>query len=255
MSATASMETPPQREMGFLDHLDELRRRIISGLAGIVVASIGVSFFINEIVERILLRPAIEAGLRLQNLRPFGQAFLYFKLIFICGFIIGFPWVLWNLWRFVAPGLYEHERRWARQITVWTSICFLAGVVFAYFGMIPSMMAFARSFGSAQIENIIDVNEYLGFFATVILASGLIFELPMIMYVLARAGIVTPQFLSTYRRHAVIVILIIAAVLTPTPDPINQLFFATPLYILYELSIVISKFAVKRRTVATGDHQ
>lgn len=249
------METPPQREMGFLDHLDELRRRIISGLAGIVVASIGVSFFINDIVERILLHPAIEAGLRLQNLRPFGQAFLYFKLIFICGFIIGFPWVLWNLWRFVAPGLYEHERRWARQITVWTSICFLAGVVFAYFGMIPSMMAFARSFGSAQIENIIDVNEYLGFFATVILASGLIFELPMIMYVLARAGIVTPQFLSTYRRHAVIVILIIAAVLTPTPDPINQLFFATPLYILYELSIVISKFAVKRRTVATGDHQ
>jgi sec-independent protein translocase protein TatC len=241
--------------MGFLDHLDELRRRIISGLAGIVVASIGVSFFINDIVERILLHPAIEAGLRLQNLRPFGQAFLYFKLIFICGFIIGFPWVLWNLWRFVAPGLYEHERRWARQITVWTSICFLAGVVFAYFGMIPSMMAFARSFGSAQIENIIDVNEYLGFFATVILASGLIFELPMIMYVLARAGIVTPQFLSTYRRHAVIVILIIAAVLTPTPDPINQLFFATPLYILYELSIVISKFAVKRRTVATGDHQ
>ncbi len=249
------METPPQREMGFLDHLDELRRRIISGLAGIVVASIGVSFFINEIVERILLRPAIEAGLRLQNLRPFGQAFLYFKLIFICGFIIGFPWVLWNLWRFVAPGLYEHERRWARQITVWTSICFLAGIAFAYFGMIPSMMAFARSFGSAQIENIIDVNEYLGFFATVILASGLIFELPMIMYVLARAGIVTPQFLSTYRRHAIIVILIIAAVLTPTPDPINQLFFATPLYILYELSIVISKFAVKRRTVATGDQQ
>ncbi|GBD04691.1 Sec-independent protein translocase protein TatC [bacterium HR20] len=249
------METPPQREMGFLDHLDELRRRIISGLAGIVVASIGVSFFINDIVERILLRPAVEAGLRLQNLRPFGQAFLYFKLIFICGFIIGFPWVLWNLWRFVAPGLYEHERRWARQITVWTSICFLAGVAFAYFGMIPSMMAFAKSFGSAQIENIIDVNEYLGFFATVILASGLIFELPMIMYVLARAGIVTPKFLSTYRRHAIIVILIIAAVLTPTPDPINQLFFATPLYILYELSIVISKFAVKRRAVATGDQQ
>lgn len=249
------METVPQREMGFLDHLDELRRRIISSLAGIVVAAIGVSFFINDIVERILLRPAIEAGLRLQNLRPFGQAFLYFKLIFICGFIIGFPWVLWNLWRFVAPGLYEHERRWARQITAWTSICFLAGVAFAYFGMIPSMMAFARSFGSSQIENIIDVNEYLGFFATVILASGLIFELPMIMYVLARAGIVTPTFLSTYRRHAIVVILIVAAVLTPTPDPINQLFFSTPLYVLYELSIVISKFAVKRRAVATSDQQ
>lgn len=249
------METVPQREMGFLDHLDELRRRIISSLAGIVVAAIGVSFFINDIVERILLRPAIEAGLRLQNLRPFGQAFLYFKLIFICGFIIGFPWVLWNLWRFVAPGLYKHERRWARQITAWTSICFLAGVAFAYFGMIPSMMAFARSFGSSQIENIIDVNEYLGFFATVILTSGLIFELPMIMYVLARAGIVTPTFLSTYRRHAIVVILIVAAVLTPTPDPINQLFFSTPLYVLYELSIVISKFAVKRRAVATSDQQ
>jgi len=245
------METPTEREMGFLDHLDELRRRILSGVVGVLVASIAASFFIGDIVEYILLRPALEAGLRLQNLRPFGQAFLYFKLIFICGFILGFPWVLWNLWRFVAPGLYEHERRWARQITAWTSVCFLVGIAFAYFGMIPSMMAFAKSFGSSHIENIIDVNEYLGFFATVILASGLIFELPMVMYVLSRVGIVTPTFLSTYRRHAIVLILIIAAVLTPTPDPINQLFFAAPLYVLYELSIVISKFAVKRRAAAS----
>ncbi|MCX7929329.1 MAG: twin-arginine translocase subunit TatC [Chlorobi bacterium] len=249
------METQPEREMGFLDHLDELRRRIISGVAGILVASIGVSFFISDIVEHILLRPAIEAGLRLQNLRPFGQAFLYFKLIFICGFIIGSPWVLWNVWRFVAPGLYEHERRWARQITFWTSLCFLAGVLFAYLGMIPSMMAFAKSFGSTKIENIIDVNEYLGFFATVALASGLMFELPMIIYVLSRVGIVTPTFLRTYRRHAIVVILIIAAILTPTPDPINQLFFAAPLYVLYELSIAISKFAVKRRSAADSQEQ
>ncbi|GIV53702.1 MAG: Sec-independent protein translocase protein TatC [Candidatus Kapaibacterium sp.] len=245
------METPTEREMGFLDHLDELRRRILSGVVGVLVASIAVSFFIGDIVEYILLRPALEAGLRLQNLRPFGQAFLYFKLIFICGFILGFPWVLWNLWRFVVPGLYEHERRWARQITAWTSVCFLVGIAFAYFGMIPSMMAFAKSFGSSHIENIIDVNEYLGFFATVILASGLIFELPMVMYVLSRVGIVTPTLLSTYRRHAIVLILIIAAVLTPTPDPINQLFFAAPLYVLYELSIVISKFAVKRRAAAS----
>lgn len=249
------METPPEREMSFLDHLDELRRRIISSVAGVLVASIGVSFFIGDIVENVLLRPAIDAGLRLQNLRPFGQAFLYFKLIFICGFIVSVPWVLWNLWRFVAPGLYEHERRWARQITAWTSVCFLAGIAFAYFGMIPSMMAFAKSFGSSHIENIIDVNEYLGFFATVILASGLMFELPMIIYVLSRVGIVTPTFLSTYRRHAIVVILIIAAVLTPTPDPINQLFFAAPLYVLYELSIAISKFAVKRQRAASSPEQ
>lgn len=249
------MENSNDREMGFLDHLDELRRRLISGLAGVLVACIGVSFFIDTIVNDVLLRPALAAGLRLQNLRPFGQVFLYFKLIFICGFIVASPWVLWNLWRFVAPGLYEHERRWARQITFWTSICFLAGIAFAYFGMIPSMMYFAKSFGSAAIENIIDVNEYLGFFATVILACGLIFELPMILYVLSRFGIVTPTFLRTYRRHAIIVILIIAAVLTPTPDPINQLFFATPLYILYELSIVISKFAAKQRAAADSEHQ
>lgn len=249
------METPHEREMGFLDHLDELRRRLISSLIGISLACIGVSFFIGDIVEYILLRPAVEAGLRLQNLRPFGQPFLYFKLIFICGFIVGFPWVLWNLWRFVAPGLYAHERRWARQITSWTVLCFFAGIAFAYYGMIPSMMAFAKNFGSPQIENIIDINEYLGFFATVILASGLIFELPMIMYVLSRAGIVTPRFLSTYRRHAIVAILIIAAVLTPTPDPINQLFFATPLYVLYELSIVISKFAAKQRSAATNNQQ
>jgi sec-independent protein translocase protein TatC len=235
------------QEMSFFEHLGDLRKRITWSLFGVIIGCIITSFFINDLMEVILLRPATNANVELQNLRPFGQAFLYFKVIFISGFILTFPWVLWNLWQFVAPGLYENERGWARKITLFTTFCFMLGVAFAYFVMIPSMMEFSASFGTQKIKNIIDVNEYFGFITTTILAAGLIFELPMITYVLARMGIVTSAMMRSYRRHSIVVILIIAAILTPSPDPINQIMFASPLYILYEISIIVAGIAAKSR--------
>lgn len=227
-------------DMSFFDHLDEMRNRVIWSLIGVVIGCILTGIFINEIMDYVLLIPAKDANMELQNLKPFGQAFLYFKVIFITGLILSFPWVLWNLWKFIAPGLYVNERGWARRITLFTSLCFIAGVLFAYFFMIPSMAKFSSSFGSASIKNNIDVNEYFGFITTTILAAGLIFELPMITYVLARFGIVTAAMLRKYRRHSIVVILIIAAVLTPSPDPVNQLMFAVPLWVLFEISIIIA---------------
>jgi len=113
--------------------------------------------------------------------------------------------------------------------------------------MIPSMLSFSAQFGSKIIVNNIDVNEYLSFITIIILASGLLFEMPMVVYILSRFGIMTPKFMRKYRRHSIVVILILAAVITPTPDPISQLIFAAPLFVLYELSILISKIAVKKR--------
>lgn len=244
---TQSSEDAPE-EMGFLGHLQELRKRVIWAIVGIIIGCIISGVFINQLMDWILLRPATSVHMNLQNLRPFGQAFLYFKIIFVVGIIIAIPFILYQLWKFIAPGLYLRERRWVSKITFFTSLCFFIGVAFAYFVMIPTMLNFAASFGSSDIKNIIDINEYFSFVSMMMLASGLIFEMPMISFVLSRVGILTPKFLRKYRRHSLVVILIIAAILTPTPDPINQLIFATPLFMLYEISIIISKLAEKRYT-------
>lgn len=233
-------------EMGFFGHLEELRKRIIFAVLWLVAGCIVSGTFINQLLEVILLKPAVAANLNLQNLKPFGQPFLYFKIILIAGLIVAFPFILYQLWRFIAPGLYPKERKWAGSITTLTTLCFLTGVAFAYFVMIPTMLNFAATFGTDKIKNMIDINEYFGFISMMVLASGIIFEMPMVSYILSRVGIVTPTLLRKYRRHAIIVLLILAAVLTPTPDPINQAIFAAPLLILYEISIIVAKFGVKK---------
>jgi sec-independent protein translocase protein TatC len=236
--------------MDFMGHLDELRRRIIYSIIGVAAGCVLAGVFIDPLINYILLGPASSANLDLQNLRPFGQAFLYFKVIFVVGIIIAFPFMLYQLWKFISPGLYNHERGWVSTITFFTSMCFMIGVAFAYFVMIPSMLAFAASFGSEKIKNIIDINEYFSFITMMLLASGVLFELPMVSFVLSRVGLLTPQFMRKYRRHAIVVILLLAAILTPTPDPISQLIFAAPLFVLYEFSIFVSKIGVKKYKAA-----
>jgi sec-independent protein translocase protein TatC len=249
-SATEQEQAQPEDPQSFFSHLEELRKRIMLALLGVLVGCLISGIFVTEIMDVALLRPATVAKLELQNLRPFGQAFLYFKVIFVTGIIIAMPYVLYQLWLFIAPGLYEHERSWARQITFFTTLCFAAGISFAYFIMIPTMLKFAAGFGSEQIKNIIDITEYFGFVSTTLLAAGVIFELPMISFVLARVGMLSAAFMRQYRRHAMVIILILAAVLTPTPDPVNQLIFAVPLWFLYEISIFIVK-GVERRTAVS----
>jgi sec-independent protein translocase protein TatC len=243
---------PDDNELGFFDHLEELRSRIFKALAATLLGCLGSGFFVNDIMNRVLLKPATDAGLKLQNLRPFGQPFLYFKVILVTGLVLAFPFILHQVWRFIAPGLYDTEKRWARRVTAFTTICFAIGIAFAYFVMLPGMLRFSVDFGTAAIQNVIDVNEYFSFIVMTILGAGLIFELPMITFVLSSIGLVTPKLMRTYHRHAIVVILIIAAVLTPSPDPVNQLIFAAPLYVLYLLSIGISAFAAKKQVQAAS---
>lgn len=246
-SNTAGIEqNPGEQEQGFLEHLEELRQRIFKALLFVLLGCILAGVFVNDLMTIVLLKPAADAKLELQNLRPFGQPFLYFKVVFAAGIIVAFPFAIYQLWKFIEPGLYKHERQWAGKITAFTTICFLIGVSFAYFVMIPGMLQFSANFGNPAIKNIIDVNEYFGFITMTVLGAGLIFELPMITFVLASIGMVTAAMMRQYRRHAIVVILIIAAILTPSPDPVNQLIFACPLYVLYELSIIVAKVSAKK---------
>ena len=247
MSKKEDLQDENQSEdIGFFSHIEELRKRIVFALIGVIIGCIISGIFIDDLMNLILLGPATAAKITLQNLRPFGIPFLYFKVIFIVGFIISFPFILYQLWKFIEPGLYRTEKKWARKITFFTSICFFFGVAFAYFFMIPTMLNFAASFGSDKIQNNIDVNEYFGFITMMMLAAGLIFEMPMLSYILAKFEIITSKTLTKYWRHSIIAIFVIAAVVTPTPDPINQMLFAIPLLFLYMISIWVAKLSEKK---------
>jgi len=232
--------TEEKSEMSFLAHIGELRKRLILAVVSVLVCCICIAFFITDLMQNVFLKPAFDASLSLQNLQPFGQPFLYFKVIGACGLIIAMPFILYQFWIFISPALYEKERKWIATATFFTSLCFLSGVIFSYFVLIPTMLQFAANFGSELIENRIDAHSYFAFISMILLASGVLFELPMLSYILSKMGLITPKFLSKYRRHSIMIILILAAILTPTPDPISQLIFAAPIFLLYELSIIIS---------------
>lgn len=235
-----------EKEMTFLEHLEELRWRIIYSFIGVVIGTIIAWVFIDFLVEEVLLRPAKESGVSLQNLKPFGQIFLYFQIALIAGLIISIPNVFYQFWKFISPALRKQERRYILAIVIFSTICFLGGIAFAYFVMLPLALSFAAQFGTQTIKNEFAVDEYMSIIISVMLAAGLVFELPMLSFFLSKLGILKPSFMRKYRKHSIVIILIAAAVLTPGTDPVSQVILAVPLVLLYEISILVSKFSQKK---------
>ncbi|MBK7498244.1 MAG: twin-arginine translocase subunit TatC [Ignavibacteriales bacterium] len=232
--------------MTFLEHLEELRWRIIYSIIGIVVGTILAWIFIDFLVDVVLLKPAKDSGAVLQNLRPFGQLFLYMQIAIMVGMIISIPNLFYQFWQFISPALRSKEKKYIFWIVVFSSICFLGGIAFAYFAMLPLTLKFAAEFGSESIKNEFSIDEYMSIIISVMLAAGLVFELPMISFFLSKLGILKPSFMKKYRRHSIVIIMILAAFLTPGADPVSQLVLAVPLFVLYEISIFISKISQKK---------
>ena len=244
---------PEEREMSFLDHLEELRWRVVKAVMGLLVA-IGVcSIFSDWIVNEVVIRPGRQTTppIDLINTVPYGQITFYMVTVVMSAIIVTSPWILYQIWKFIMPGLLPRERKYISGIVFFTTFCFLAGVSFAYFVMLPYMLQFFATFGTSGIQNMISVSEYISFVMQLVLLSGLIFELPMVSYFLARLGILTPAFMRHYRKHSTVVILIIAAIVTPTTDPFTMGIFAIPMMLLYEFSIFIAALAKRRRAAAS----
>lgn len=239
-------DSSEESDMPFLDHLEELRWRLIYALLGILSCTILSWVFIDELVDYVLLIPAIHSGLKLQNLKPFGQLFIYFEIALVAGIVISIPNTLYQVWSFIAPALKRREKKYVLLIVAFSSVCFLSGIVFAYFVMLPMSLSFAANFGSASIENNIAIDEYFSIIISIMLAAGVIFELPMVSFFLSKLGILTPKFMRRYRRHAIVVIMILAAILTPGTDPVSQVVLAVPLFLLYEISIFVSKISQRK---------
>ena len=234
-------------DMSFLEHLEEFRWRILYLIIGVFVGTIVSWVFIDLLIDQILLIPAKRANINLQNLKPFGQLFLFFQVAIIGGFILSIPNVFYQVWKFISPALKESEKKYVGAIVFFSSFCFLSGIVFAYFIMLPLTLAFAGEFGTEAIENNFAIDEYFSIIISVMLAAGVIFELPMLSFFLSKIGILTPDFMRKFRKHSIVGILIVAAVLTPGTDPLAQILLAIPLVLLYEISIFVSKYSQKKQ--------
>ena len=251
-------------EMSFLDHLEELRRRIINSLAA--TALVGVVFFIFNkwIFEHVIFGPTQPSFFTYQVFCSFGEVFcidppqfskqaigfgesflISIKASFVLGFIAAFPYVFLQFWRFVRPGLYPKEQRATRRIVWICSLLFLAGVLFGYFIISPFAISFLMGYTLPGVENVPTVSSYIGYMLMFTAPSGLVFELPIVVYFLAKVGLITPEFMRKYRRHSIVIILMLAAIMTP-PDVISQLLLGTPLMILYEVSIGIAARVIRK---------
>ncbi len=264
------MAESEEKEMSFIDHLEELRWHLVRSVASVLVFSVAAFVSKGFIFGVLILGPSktdfwsyrmlcklseiVKIDALCINELPFiiqsrqltGQFTMHITSSLVVGLICAFPYAFWEIWRFVAPGLYSHERNLTRGATFFVSFLFMIGVLFGYFIVTPVSVYFLANYQlDPSILNEFDIISYVSTVVTLVLSSGLIFQLPIVMYFLTKAGIVTPEFLITYRRHAIVVIFIVGAVITP-PDPFSQMLVSLPIVGLYEVSIYISK-RIKRR--------
>jgi sec-independent protein translocase protein TatC len=233
--------------MSLLEHLEELRKRIFRALIALFVAFIPCWIYVDDIFD-FLAAPIqrIQPGIRLAFLGLTDPFILYFKVALLAALFAASPFVLYQLWAFVAPGLYRREKRLAIPFVFFTTVFFLAGGAFAYLVAFPFAAKFLLGMG-ANFQAVITIEKYFGFLLTVILGLGLMFELPIFILLLSLIGVVTPRFLLRHFRHAVVVIFIIAAIITPTPDIVNLCIFALPALALYLLGVGAAYLAERFR--------
>ncbi|MDF1546435.1 MAG: twin-arginine translocase subunit TatC [Bacteroidales bacterium] len=255
----------PQDEMGFLDHLEVLRWHLVRSFTAIILFAILAFIFRDFIFDTVILAPKnpkfftnemlckfgtfIDVKTLCINSKPFqiininmaGQFSTHIMVSLVAGFIIAFPYVFWELWSFIKPALHSGEKKHARGAVFFSSLLFVIGVLFGYYIIVPLSVHFLGGYNvSEQVLNQINLGSYISTVTSVVLAAGVIFELPIIIYFLSKAGLITPIFLRKYRKHSLVVILILSAVITP-PDVFSQILVALPLVALYEIGISISK--------------
>ncbi|HLF46421.1 MAG TPA: twin-arginine translocase subunit TatC [Chitinophagaceae bacterium] len=265
-------EKDEKAEMSFIDHLEELRghlfRSSIAVVIGMVIAGIYNKFIIDKIVlgpihkDFITFRKICDlgksiglgdklcigkVGVTMQNVDTTGQISLFFTSLFVGGFIIAFPFVFREFWNFVKPALTKNELRKTGGVIFWVSFLFFTGILFGYFFLMPFSMNFLANFSmSDSIQNIWTIKSYINTMMPLVLGSGLAFQMPLVIFFLAKIGLITAKFLRTNRRYALVVILIIAAIITP-PDVVSQTVVTMPLWILYEISIVLAARVEKQK--------
>ena len=261
----------PNKEMNFLGHLEALRWHLVRSAIAICVLAV-IAFFNKELIfDGIILAPKNkdfptyrvlcylskkfnidmcfdQINFSVINLDISGQFTTHMWIAFMSGFILAFPYFIWELWRFIKPALSDRELGISRGVVFFTSLLFISGLLFGYYVITPLSINFLGNYQvSAEVHNTISLDSYINIVTVMSLSTGLVFELPMIIYFLSKIGFITPQFMRTYRKHAMVVNLILAAVITPSPDVTSQMLVAFPLFALYEISIYVSAMVYKQK--------
>ena len=239
-----------EKKMPFLEHLEELRWTLLRSLLAVFLGAI-ISFVFSKQIVNFLRLPGPE-DMKLIYLSPTEGFMIYIKVSIFSGLVVALPYVAYEFWRFVVPGLLSKERKLVPPIVFFTVFCFLLGGSFAYLVIIPFALNFLLGFQTAYLEATITIGKYLGFVVTLILVFGVVFELPVLSFFLSKIGLLTPEFLRSKRRYGIVSIVIIAALLTP-PDIVTQIMLAIPLIILYEISIFVSAAVVKKKIKEESD--
>ncbi len=263
-------------QMSFLEHLEELRWSVIRSAIAILTVAILAFIFKDIVFDQIILAPkqasfvtyrafcrlsqfigfgdvlCITSDFELQNITMSGQFTSHLVVSIIVGIIVSFPYVFYQAWSFISPGLKANERKSARGVVFFTTLLFSLGISFGYFIIAPLSVQFLGSYKvSDQVENIIALNSFITTVTSTTLASGVVFQLPMVIYFLAKVGLVTPSILRTYRKHALVGVLILSAIITP-PDIASQILVSLPLIFLYEVSIQIARIVGKNKAVESS---
>ncbi|GHM99998.1 Sec-independent protein translocase protein TatC [Cytophagales bacterium WSM2-2] len=262
-----------EKEMSFLDHLEELRWHVVRSVASIFIFTIVAFIFVPWIFDNIVFAPArvdfptfkwmCQLGelvnqkeslcvqpfaFKVQSRNMTGQFMMSITASFVIGLIIAFPYVFWEIWRFVKPGLYKKEKSSSRGAVLAVSFLFLLGVAFGYYILAPMTIWFLATYSiSSMIVNEFDITSYVSTITGMVLGCGLLFQFPVAIYFLTKVGLVTPEFMRKFRKHAAIGIMVLGAIITPSPDPFSMLVISIPIYLLFEISIFISAMVIRKK--------
>ena len=262
-SQSGAYQLPPDEEddtsvagkMSFLEHLDELRKRIVRSCLAIAFGVLATFYWIQPIFNFILAptRKALPPGVKLIYTEP-GEAFsLYITVALIAGVVVAAPFIMYQVWMFIAPGLYSNEKRLAIPFVVFTTAGFVFGAAFNHYIAFPFMMAFFASFNTVDLAFMPKLEEVFGLYSKMLIGMGIVFQMPTVVYFLAKMKLITARFLVAHFKYAFLIIFIVAAVITPTGDMMTQTIFAAPMVGLYLLSIVIAWVVGPKRLKASAD--
>lgn len=258
----------PNAEMTFLDHLEELRWHLVRAIGAVVFFAIFFFIYREFILDEIILKPfqadfptnkllcsireslCGEVSVEFIAITPYEKFIKALSLSIIGGVVIGFPYILWEIWRFIKPGLHTHEKSGLRGNIFVMSLLFFLGVSFSYYVITPFSIQFLAGFDLTEgLENQWRIGSVISFVAQIALGGGILFEMPILVFYLTKLGVITPEFMKRYRRHAYVILLILAAIITP-PDVLSQILIFIPLSTLYEISIRISRAVIRKEKAA-----